>query len=65
MYPLSVLLEVWQWQEELIARAKAADPVARWTVSDHGKGRAVIVEDGDVWEKGCISVTVLEAYLWP
>ena len=44
----------------MIARAKTADPSASWTVDVHDRGRAVIVEDGDVWEKGCISVTLIE-----
>ena len=48
------------WQDEMIARAKTADPSASWTVDVHDRGRAVIVEDGDVWEKGCISVTLIE-----
>jgi len=47
-------------QEAMIAQATEADPAARWTVDEHSRGRAVIVEDGDVWEKGCISVTLIE-----
>jgi len=47
-------------QDSMIAQAKAADPEATWTVDVHSKGRAVIVEDGSVWEKGCISVTRIE-----
>lgn len=48
-------------QTEMIAKAKLADPTARWTVDDHQRGRAVIVEDGQIWEKGCISTTVIES----
>jgi len=47
-------------QDAMIAQAKAADPAARWTVDPHSRGVACIVEDGDVWEKGCISVTLIE-----
>ena len=47
-------------QESMIAQAKAADPAAKWTVDSHARGKACIVEDGDVWEKGCISVTLIE-----
>ena len=46
-------------QNEMIAKAKLADPSAKWTVDEHGRGRAVVVEDGEVWEKGCISVTLI------
>ena len=44
----------------MIAQAKAADPEAAWTIDEHDRGRAVIVEDGSIWEKGCISVTLIE-----
>ena len=44
----------------MISQAKAADPAASWTVDTHGNGRACIIEDGEVWEKGCISVTLIE-----
>ena len=47
-------------QDSMIAQAKAADPAAKWTVDSHSRGKACIVEDGDVWEKGCISVTLIE-----
>ena len=47
-------------QESMIAQAKAADPEAAWTIDVHDRGRAVIVEDGSIWEKGCISVTLIE-----
>jgi len=47
-------------QDAMIRNAKAADPAAKWTVDEHSRGRACIVEDGDVWEKGCISVTLIE-----
>ena len=47
-------------QDSMIAQAKLADPSASWTVDEHARGRAVIVEDGDVWEKGCISVTRID-----
>jgi len=48
-------------QDSMIARAKLADPSASWTVDAHSRGRAVIIEEGEVWEKGCISVTLIEA----
>lgn len=44
----------------MIAQAKAADPDIKWTIDKHSKGRAVIVEDGSIWEKGCISYTLIE-----
>ena len=47
-------------QNAMIAQAKAADPAASWSVDEHSRGRACIVEDGEVWEKGCISVTLIE-----
>ena len=47
-------------QDLMIKKAKAADPAAQWTVDEHSRGRACIIEDGDVWEKGCISVTLIE-----
>ena len=47
-------------QDSMIAQAKAADPSAKWTVDSHSRGKACIVEDGDIWEKGCISVTLIE-----
>ena len=46
-------------QDSMIAQAKAADPAAKWTVDSHSRGKACIVEDGDVWEKGCI-MTLIE-----
>ena len=48
-------------QDAMISRAKEIDPAAAWTVDKHDRGRAVVVEDGDVWEKGCISVTLIES----
>ena len=48
------------FQEIMIAQAKAADPAAVWTVDEHARGKAVIIEDGEIWEKGCISVTLIE-----
>jgi coproporphyrinogen III oxidase len=51
---------VQQLQSSMIAKAKLADPRAVWTVDEHSRGCAVIIEDGDVWEKGCISVTLIE-----
>lgn len=47
-------------QDLMVGQAKAADPVATWTVDEHSRGRACIIEDGEVWEKGCISVTLIE-----
>ena len=47
-------------QQTMISQAKAADPTAVWTVDAHAKGKACIVEDGAIWEKGCISVTLIE-----
>lgn len=47
-------------QQSMIAQAKAADPAASWTIDEHSRGTAVVIEDGDVWEKGCISVTLIE-----
>ena len=47
-------------QDLMISQAKAADLAAKWTVDEHSRGRACIIEDGDVWEKGCISVTLIE-----
>ena len=47
-------------QESMISDAKAADPAAVWTVDCHSRGKAVILEEGDVWEKGCISVTQID-----
>jgi coproporphyrinogen III oxidase len=47
-------------QDLMIAKAKAADPTAAWHIDEHSRGRACIIEDGDVWEKGCISVTLIE-----
>lgn len=47
-------------QMDMISKAKLADPTAKWTVDEHSRGRAVIIEDGQVWEKGCISVTLIE-----
>ena len=52
------------WQNQLLrdelAQAQAADPAARWTFDRHERGVAGIVEEGDIWEKGCISVTLIE-----
>lgn len=47
-------------QNGMIAQAKLADPNAAWSVDEHARGRACVVEDGDVWEKGCISTTIIE-----
>jgi coproporphyrinogen III oxidase len=47
-------------QDSMIAQAQAADPAARWTFDRHERGVAGIVEEGDIWEKGCISVTLIE-----
>ena len=49
-----------QLQESMITQAKTADPTATWTVDAHSRGKACILEDGEVWEKGCISVTLIE-----
>ena len=46
-------------QDLMVQKAKAADPMAQWTVDEHARGRACIIEDGDIWEKGCISVTLI------
>lgn len=48
-------------QESLRALAAASDPTARWTDERHAQGRAIIVENGEIWEKGCVSTTVLQA----
>ena len=45
-------------QDTMKRRAEAADPSARWTVDEHPRGRACIIEDGELWEKGCISVAL-------
>ncbi|KAL1529446.1 hypothetical protein AB1Y20_000393 [Prymnesium parvum] len=47
-------------QKKMIATAKLADPTASWTEDEHSRGRAVILEDGEIWEKGCISVTLIK-----
>ena len=39
-------------QSDLISKAKLVDPTAKWTIDEHERGRAAIIEDGDVWEKG-------------
>jgi len=52
--------DVSRLQESMISAAKAADPAAVWTVDCHSRGKAVILEEGDVWEKGCISVTQID-----
>ena len=44
----------------MIGRAKEIDPTAKWTEDKHARGRACIIEDGEVWEKGCLSVTLIE-----
>lgn len=49
-----------QLQDELIATAREADPAAVWSDDAHPRGRAVILEGGRVWEKGCISATIIE-----
>ena len=51
---------VYALQESMIAQARAVDPGASWTYEEHERGRACVVEDGAVWEKGCISVTLIE-----
>lgn len=48
------------WQENMVAQAKALDPASQWTIDEHAKGRAIVVEDGDVFEKGCVSITLIE-----
>lgn len=47
-------------QEAMAARLTAADPAARWSRDEHERGVALVLEDGDVWEKGCASVTLIE-----
>ena len=47
-------------QDHMIQRAEAADPSAKWTIDEHSRGRACIIEEGELWEKGCISVTLIE-----
>ena len=49
-----------QLQESMVKQAKSADPTATWTVDEHSRGKACIIEDGEIWEKGCISVTLIE-----
>ena len=49
-----------QLQEHMIAQAQAADPESKWTIDLHERGKACILEDGSIWEKGCISVTLIE-----
>ena len=51
---------IYDLQDSMIAQATAADPAATWAVEDHAKGRAVVLEGGGLWEKGCISVTLIE-----
>jgi len=51
---------IYDLQDSMIAQATAADPAATWSVEDHAKGRAVVLEGGGLWEKGCISVTLIE-----
>ena len=48
-----------QLQESMVKQAKSADPTATWTVDEHSRGKACIIEDGEIWEKGCISVTLM------
>jgi coproporphyrinogen III oxidase len=47
-------------QDSMIQQAKASDPAARWTLDKHERGVAGIVEEGEIWEKGCISITLIE-----
>ena len=47
-------------QDSMIQQAKASDPAACWTLDKHERGVAGIVEEGEIWEKGCISITLIE-----
>lgn len=44
----------------MAALLRAADPTAVWVRDEHDKGVALVLEDGAVWEKGCVSVTVID-----
>ncbi|KAH8067192.1 coproporphyrinogen oxidase [Aureococcus anophagefferens] len=43
---------IYDLQDSMIAQATATDPAATWSVEDHAKGRAVVLEGGGLWEKG-------------
>ncbi|KAJ1620295.1 hypothetical protein T492DRAFT_888976 [Pavlovales sp. CCMP2436] len=47
-------------QEAMAVRLSAADPAARWERDEHARGVALVLEDGEVWEKGCVSITLIE-----
>lgn len=44
-------------QTQMIAAAQAADPSARWSIDPHDRGKAAVLEGGELWEKGCVSIT--------
>ncbi|KAJ1620292.1 Coproporphyrinogen III oxidase [Pavlovales sp. CCMP2436] len=44
----------------MAVRLSAADPAARWERDEHARGVALVLEDGEVWEKGCVSITLIE-----
>jgi coproporphyrinogen III oxidase len=44
----------------MAAALSAADPEARWTRDEHSKGVALVLEGGAVWEKGCVSITLID-----
>jgi coproporphyrinogen III oxidase len=46
-------------QEQMAARLRAADPSAKWERDEHSRGVALVLEDGEVWEKGCVSTTLI------
>lgn len=47
-------------QERMAALLRAADPAAVWARDEHGSGVALVLEGGEVWEKGCMSVTLID-----
>jgi coproporphyrinogen III oxidase len=47
-------------QASMADKLAALDPDACWSRDEHERGVALVLEGGRVWEKGCVSVTVVE-----
>ena len=47
-------------QSRMVEQLTKVDPGLTWTKDEHARGCAMVLSDGDVWEKGCVSITVVE-----
>ncbi len=47
-------------QARMVDELTRVDPTLTWTKDEHERGCAMVLSDGEVWEKGCVSITVVD-----